>query len=109
MLQYNSTQNILQTHLQQNQMMIRKLADVTISLYSQIAVLSRCSRALSRGDDSAEHELLMAQSWIQDQNDQCKNWLKQARGYKGLHANFTKISQNVVEKGGVVQEHVLGC
>ena len=93
----------------ENQMMVRKLADVTISLYSQIAVLSRCSRALSRGDDSAEHELLMAQSWIQDQNDQCKNWLKQARGYKGLHANFTKISQNVVEKGGVVQEHVLGC
>merc|ERR1712178_200767 len=29
----------------ENQMMIRKLADTTISLYSQIAVLSRCSRA----------------------------------------------------------------
>merc|ERR1712127_459696 len=79
----------------ENQMMIKKVADTTISLYSQVAVLSRCSRALSRGDESAQHELLLTQSWIQEQHDQCKAWLKQARGYKDLHANFTQISKNV--------------
>lgn len=93
----------------ENQMMVRKIADTTISIYSMAAVLSRASRAISRGDDSAEHEKLMAQTWIKDQSEQCHIWLKQARNNSELHSNMTTISRNIIANGARIQEHPLGC
>lgn len=93
----------------ENQMMVRKLADTTISIYSMAAVLSRASRSQERGDDSAEHERLMAQAWIKDQCALCKIWLREAKSNRGFHSDLTTISKTVVANGGVVQEHPLGC
>merc|ERR1712088_930473 len=92
----------------ENQMMIKRLADTTISIYSMACVLSRANRAVTRGDASAEHELLMAQAWIKDQTSQCKVWLKEAKSNKAFHSDLTKISQTVVKNGTRIQEHPLG-
>ena len=42
----------------ENQMLLKRIADSTISLYSMAAVLSRASRAVQRGDHSADHEVV---------------------------------------------------
>jgi len=92
----------------ENQMMIRKIADSTIGIYSCAAVLSRATRALSRNDQSAEHERLLAEAYCKDTTANIKIWLKQARSDKSFHADLSQISKNVIAHGGIVQEHPLG-
>jgi len=92
----------------ENQMLVWKLADSTIGIYSCAAVLSRASRAVQRGDESAAHEQLMAKAYVKDECARIKVWLKEARANKSFHADMTKISQNIIANGGVVQPHPLG-
>jgi len=92
----------------ENQMMVSRIADATIGVYSCAAVLSRATRAIEEGHESAEHEALMAQAWVKFQTDNIKVWLKQARSNKSFHGDLTQISKNVIANGGIVQPHALG-
>merc|ERR1711879_199768 len=69
----------------ENQMLLKRIADSTISLYSMAAVLSRASRAVQRSDDSADHEVRMAEAWCKNQCEEIKFWLKQARSNQSFH------------------------
>merc|ERR1712066_101071 len=92
----------------ENQMMISRIADATIGIYSCAAVLSRATKALANGQPDADHEALMAKTWVKFQTDNIKVWLKQARSNKKHHADITQISKNVIANGGIVQPHALG-
>jgi len=92
----------------ENQMMISRIADATIGIYSCAAVLSRATKALQNDQQGADHEALMAKTWVKFQTDNIKVWLKEARSNKKHHADITQISKNVIANGGIVQPHALG-
>jgi very long chain acyl-CoA dehydrogenase len=92
----------------ENQMMISRIADATIGIYSCAAVLSRATKAIQEGSEAADHEALMAKTWVKSQTDEIKVSLKEARSHKKHHADMTQISKNVIANGGIVQPHALG-
>merc|ERR1712117_493179 len=92
----------------ENQMMISMIADATIGIYSCAAVLSRATKALQNEQPDADHEALMAKTWVKFKTDEIKVWLKQARSNKKHHSDIGQISKNVIANGGIVQPHALG-
>jgi very long chain acyl-CoA dehydrogenase len=92
----------------ENQMMISRIADATIGIYSCAAVLSRATKAIQEDSPAADHEALMAKTWVKHQTDAIKISLKEARSHKKHHADMGQISKNVIANGGIVQPHALG-
>ena len=82
--------------------------DSLFLFHSCAAVLSRATKAIQEGSDAADHEALMAKTWVKSQTDEIKVSLKEARSHKKHHADMTQISKNVIANGGIVQPHALG-
>jgi len=92
------------------QFLLQRLADATIDIYASTCVLSRCSKSLNEGLESAHHEEMMTKVWCTEAYARITNNLDQLKDTTTLD-NFktmTKISQGVCERVSVVQGNPLG-
>merc|ERR1711876_126797 len=92
------------------QFILNRLANATIDIYANSCVLSRCTKTLNEGLESAHQEELMTKVWcrqsyarIMDNLDQLKN-PEDLNDYKTM----AKISEAVCEKNAPVQGNPLG-
>lgn len=92
------------------QFLLSRLADVTIDLYSMTCVLSRCSKSLNEGLESAHHEEMMTKVWCNEAFERINRNLNMLKNPTNLE-NFkimAKISEGVCERVSPVQGNPLG-
>lgn len=92
------------------QFLLQRLADATIDIYASTCVLSRCTKSLNEGLESAHHEELMTKVWCTEAFDRISNNLDQLKNPTTLDSfkTMSKISQGVCERVSVVQGNPLG-
>merc|ERR1719175_194601 len=92
------------------QFLLNRLANATIDIYVSSCVLSRCSKSLSEGIESAHHEEMMAKVWCQEAHTRVMNNLNELKNPERLsnYKSMAEISRNVCSKNGPVQGGPLG-
>jgi len=92
------------------QFLLNRLANATIDIYANSCVLSRCSKSLNEGIDSAYHEEMMAKVWCDESYKRIMDNLGQLKDTETLD-NFktmAKISEGVCANNAPVQGNPLG-
>jgi len=92
------------------QFILNRLANATIDIYANSCVLSRCTKSLNDGVESAHHEEMMAKVWCNESYRRIMDNLNQLKNPEVLD-NFktmSKISEAVCEKVAPVQGNPLG-
>lgn len=91
------------------QMLLNRLADSSIDIYSMVCVLSRASNSLKLKLPSTEHELLMTKSWVLEASDRVRINLRkvQSNDFIENYKRLALISQNVCKEHDVVQNNPL--
>merc|ERR1719330_1395555 len=92
------------------QFILNRLANATIDIYANSCVLSRCTKSLNDGVESAHHEEMMAKVWCNESYGRIMDNLNQLKNPEVLD-NFktmSKISEAVCEKVAPVQGNPLG-
>merc|ERR1711972_632381 len=92
------------------QFILNRLANATIDIYANTCVLSRCTKSLNDGVESAHHEEMMAKVWCNESYRRIMDNLNQLKNPEVLD-NFkamSKISEAVCEKVAPVQGNPLG-
>jgi len=93
------------------QFLLNRVAESAIDIYAMTCALSRATRAIEKGFDSADHETKMTSVWCYEASKRVKDKLAMLTSRSQL-SNFKKmaeISKNVVANGGLpVQQHPLG-
>merc|ERR1712115_388448 len=92
------------------QFILNRLANATIDIYANTCVLSRCTKTLNDGMESAHHEETMAKVWCAESYDRIMNNLNQLKSPETLsnYKSMAKISEGVCSKVGQVQGNPLG-
>ncbi|XP_066248882.1 very long-chain specific acyl-CoA dehydrogenase, mitochondrial [Euwallacea similis] len=86
------------------QFILNRIANSVFDIYGSMVSLSRASRALKEGSESAAHEKLMAEAWTLEATQRVSINLKAIANGKNLDS-FTKMStiaKNVCRSEGVV-------
>lgn len=91
------------------QLLLKKVADVLINLYAMTAVLSRSSRSISIGLRNHDHEVLLTNTFCKDAHFKNNYMLSQLQRYSPENddANIKKIAQDVFAKRAYVCSHPL--
>jgi len=94
----------------EEQFLLKLLADSAIDIYSMSCVLSRASRSLTLGLDSAEHEKIMTETWCTEGADRVQQNLRKINSpvFVGNFKRMTQISQNLCGNLGVIQTSPIG-
>ncbi|XP_066603388.1 very long-chain specific acyl-CoA dehydrogenase, mitochondrial [Prorops nasuta] len=94
----------------EEQFILNRIAQAAIDTYTMAVVLSRASMSASKNLPTAQHELLMAESWCTEAASRVAYNLKVINSPKNLKlfSNLSRISRNIGEAGGVVQHNPLG-
>merc|ERR1719432_528729 len=109
----NSVEKVLIKHgkgIINEQFILNRLANATIDIYANSCVLSRCTKSLNDGVESAHHEEMMAKVWCNESYGRIMDNLNQLKNPEVLD-NFktmSKISEAVCEKVAPVQGNPLG-
>ncbi|XP_060596505.1 very long-chain specific acyl-CoA dehydrogenase, mitochondrial-like [Ruditapes philippinarum] len=92
------------------QMVLNRVADAAIDIYGMVSVLSRASRSLNNKYSSSESESAMCQVFCSQASVRVQDNLALAVSDKNkkIFEQMSKISEDVIKKGGTVQEHPLG-
>lgn len=93
----------------EEQLVLKKVADVMINLYAMTAVLSRASRSISIGLRNHDHEVLLANTFCKDaffKNNFMMTQL-QKNSPESNDANIKKIAQEVLAKRAYICSHPL--
>ncbi|XP_011166483.1 very long-chain specific acyl-CoA dehydrogenase, mitochondrial [Solenopsis invicta] len=92
------------------QFILNRITQAAFDTYTMAVVLSRATMSLNKNLPTAEHELLMAQTWCAEASNRAASNLQQVNCNKQLNIfnNFSKISKNVCDAGGCVQVNPLG-
>ncbi|XP_014478185.1 PREDICTED: very long-chain specific acyl-CoA dehydrogenase, mitochondrial [Dinoponera quadriceps] len=92
------------------QYVLNRLTQAAFDMTTMAIVLSRATRSLNKNLPSAEHELLMAQTWCVEASSRVAYNLQNATSAKQLDifSKLSKISRNVFDVGGNVQLNPLG-
>ncbi|XP_071566375.1 very long-chain specific acyl-CoA dehydrogenase, mitochondrial-like [Temnothorax nylanderi] len=92
------------------QFILNRITQAAFDTYTMAVVLSRTTVSLNKNLPSAEHELLMAQTWCAEASNRAAYNLQQVSSSKQLDifSKLSKISKNVCEVGGCVQSNPLG-
>merc|ERR1719204_894246 len=92
------------------QFLLNRLANATIDIYVSTCVLSRCSKSLSYGVASAQHEEMMAKLWCAEAQSRIMSNLNELKNPDRLsnYKSMAEISKNVCSKNGPVQAGPLG-
>jgi len=91
------------------QFLLTRLANATIDIYAMSCVLSRCTKSLNEGLESAHHEELMTKVWCDEAFNRVQDNLNIIRSQDNLD-NFkkmSKISETVCERVAPVQGNPL--
>lgn len=91
------------------QLLLKKVADVLINLYAMTAVLSRSSRSISIGLRNHDHEVLLTNTFCKDAHFKNNYMLSQLQRYSPENddANIKKIAQDVLAKRAYICSHPL--
>uniref|UniRef100_A0A673GNC3 Complex I assembly factor ACAD9, mitochondrial n=1 Tax=Sinocyclocheilus rhinocerous TaxID=307959 RepID=A0A673GNC3_9TELE len=91
------------------QLVLKKVADVLINLYAMTAVLSRTSRSISIGLRNHDHEVLLTNTFCKDAHFKNNFLLTQLQknSPEDNDANIKKIAQEVLAKRAYVCSHPL--
>merc|ERR1712002_868849 len=92
------------------QFVLNRLANATIDLYSNSCVLSRCTKSLNDGIDSAHHEEIMTKLWCHEAHRRIMSNLGELKDTEILdnYKAMAKISEAVCGKNEPVQGNPLG-
>ncbi|XP_077268424.1 very long-chain specific acyl-CoA dehydrogenase, mitochondrial-like isoform X1 [Temnothorax americanus] len=92
------------------QFILNRITQAAFDTYTMAVVLSRTTVSLNKNLPSAEHELLMTQTWCAEASNRAAYNLQQVSSSKQLDifSKLSKISKNVCEVGGCVQSNPLG-
>uniref|UniRef100_A0A3B4XVF9 Complex I assembly factor ACAD9, mitochondrial n=1 Tax=Seriola lalandi dorsalis TaxID=1841481 RepID=A0A3B4XVF9_SERLL len=91
------------------QLILKRVADVLINLYAMTAVLSRASRSISIGLRNHDHEVLLANTFCADaffKNNYMMTQL-QKHSPENNDANIKKIAREVLENRAYICSHPL--
>uniref|UniRef100_A0A673AS43 Complex I assembly factor ACAD9, mitochondrial n=1 Tax=Sphaeramia orbicularis TaxID=375764 RepID=A0A673AS43_9TELE len=91
------------------QLILKRVADVLINLYAMTAVLSRSSRSISIGARNHDHEVLLANTFCSDayfKNNYLMTQL-QKHSPENNDANIKKIAKEVLENRAYICSHPL--
>merc|ERR1719264_611216 len=92
------------------QFILNRLANATIDIHANTCVLSRCSKTLNDGMESAHQEELMTKVWCKQSYDRIMNNLNELQNPEALenYKTMAKISEAVCSKNAPVQGNPLG-
>lgn len=92
------------------QFVLNRITQAAFDTYTMAVVLSRATMSLNKNRPSAEHEVLMAQTWCTEASNRAAYNLQQISSPKQLDvfSNLSKISKNMCDVGGCVQSNPLG-
>lgn len=92
------------------QFILNRIAQAAVDTYTMAVVMSRATMAANKNLPSAQHELLMAQTWCTEASSRVAYNLKVigSKKYLDLFDNFGKISRNMCNAGGCVNSNPLG-
>ncbi|XP_058422358.1 complex I assembly factor ACAD9, mitochondrial [Diceros bicornis minor] len=93
----------------EEQMVLKRVANILINLYGMTAVLSRASRSIRVGLRNHDHEVLLATMFCTEAYYQNLSALSQLDKYapENLDEQIRKVSQQVLEKRAYVCAHPL--
>jgi very long chain acyl-CoA dehydrogenase len=97
-------------HIVNEQFLLNRLANATIDIYACVCVLSRCTKSLNEGLESARHEEQMTKVWCSEAYTRIQQNLDILKNPTALQ-NFktmAEISKSVCESVGPVQGNPLG-
>ncbi|KAM9364385.1 complex I assembly factor ACAD9, mitochondrial [Pholidichthys leucotaenia] len=91
------------------QLVLKKVADVLINLYAMTAVLSRATRSISIGLKNHDHEVLLANTFCNDAFYKNNYWLVQLQKHspESNDANIKKIAKEVLDNRAYICSHPL--
>ncbi|XP_043460883.1 very long-chain specific acyl-CoA dehydrogenase, mitochondrial isoform X1 [Leptopilina heterotoma] len=91
------------------QFILNRIAQAAIDTYTMSVVLSRASMSARKNLPSAQHEILMTQTWCTEASSRVAYNLKIINSGKHLDVfnKLGKISKNVCEKGGIAHTNPL--
>merc|ERR1711923_240919 len=92
------------------QFILNRLANATIDIYANTCVLSRCSKSISEGLESAHQEEIMTKVWCRQSYDRIMDNLNELKNPEVLdnYKTMAKISEAVCDKNAPVQGNPLG-
>merc|ERR1719429_390926 len=92
------------------QFILNRLANATIDIYANTCVLSRCSKSLSEGLESAHQEEIMTKVWCRQSYERIMDNLNELKNPEVLdnYKTMAKISEAVCDKNAPVQGNPLG-
>ncbi|XP_041726405.1 complex I assembly factor ACAD9, mitochondrial isoform X2 [Coregonus clupeaformis] len=93
----------------EEQLILKRVADVLINLYAMTAVLSRSSRSISIGLRNHDHEVLLANTFCTDAFFKNNYWITQLQrnSPENQDENIKKIAREVLEKRAYICSHPL--
>jgi len=97
-------------HIIQEQFLLKRIADATIDIYAMGCVLSRCTKSLNDGLESAHHEEMMTKVFCSEAYTRITTNLGDLRNPHTLE-NFktmASISKGVASSGSPVQGNPIG-
>ncbi|XP_030585190.1 complex I assembly factor ACAD9, mitochondrial isoform X1 [Archocentrus centrarchus] len=91
------------------QLILKRVADVLINMYAMTAVLSRASRSISIGLRNHDHEVLLANTFCNDAFFKNNYWMVQLQKHSPENddANIKKIAKQVLENRAYICSHPL--
>ncbi|XP_060925566.1 complex I assembly factor ACAD9, mitochondrial [Limanda limanda] len=91
------------------QLILKRVADVLINLYAMTAVLSRASRSISIGLRNHDHEVLLANTFCSDAFFKNNYMMAQLQKHspENNDANIKKIAKEVLDNRGYICAHPL--
>ncbi|CAN9512179.1 unnamed protein product [Ophioblennius macclurei] len=91
------------------QLVLKRVADVLINLYAMTAVLSRSSRSISIGLRNHDHEVLLANTFCSEAYFKNNYWMAQLQknSPENNDANIKKIARDVLENRAYICSHPL--
>ncbi|XP_068172432.1 complex I assembly factor ACAD9, mitochondrial [Antennarius striatus] len=91
------------------QLILKKVADILINIYAMTAVISRASRSISIGLKNHDHEVLLANTFCTQAFFKNNYMIIQLEKHspENNDANITKIAKQVLEKRAYICSHPL--
>merc|ERR1719466_490541 len=92
------------------QMVCTRLADAAIDIFGMISVISRASKSLTNGNESADHESAMCQVFCSEAAERVQRNLSSCTSSSNIKNDKlkSKITADVVANMGTVAAHPLG-
>lgn len=91
------------------QLVLQRLANISIDLFAMTAVISRASRSISIGLKNSDHEFLLARTFVYEAGKRIDDNIKDLKNGKLANGdeNYLQIAQGMVKNNGYFAEHPL--